>query len=95
MFQKPPQNHILNVTCKAEKNNRVQKLKILKRELKHKIRKFTSVKDFVFADPLLPFGTIREALRLLSPFGFCRCTSQHTKKPKELNFAERIKHKKK
>jgi len=33
----------------------------LKRELKYIIRKLTDWKDFVFANPLLPFGTIREA----------------------------------
>jgi len=37
------------------------KLKILKRELKHIIRRMTDWKNFVFADPLLPFGTIWEA----------------------------------
>ncbi|NOZ46449.1 MAG: hypothetical protein GXO79_06665 [Chlorobi bacterium] len=40
------------------------KLKILKRELKHIIEKLTDWKDFVFADPLLPFGTIREATHI-------------------------------
>jgi hypothetical protein len=33
----------------------------LTRELKHIIKKLTDWKDFVFADPLLPFGTIGEA----------------------------------
>ncbi len=36
-------------------------MKILKRELEYMINKFTDIKDFVFADPLLPYGTIREA----------------------------------
>jgi hypothetical protein len=33
----------------------------MKRVLKHIIRKLTDWKDFVFADPLLSFGTIKEA----------------------------------
>jgi hypothetical protein len=32
----------------------------LKQELEHKIGDMTYIKDFVFADPLLPCGTIRE-----------------------------------
>ena len=51
----------IQVSCKAEKRDRVQKLKMLKRDLKYIIGKLTDWKDFVFADPLLPFGTIREA----------------------------------
>jgi len=33
-------------------------LRVLKQELKHIIRKLTDWKDIVFADPILPFGTI-------------------------------------
>ena len=36
------------------------KLKILKREIKHIIEKLTNWEDFVFADPPLSYGTIRE-----------------------------------
>ena len=36
------------------------KLKILKRELIHIIGNLTNWKDFVFSDPLMPFGTNRE-----------------------------------
>jgi len=58
-------------------------LKILKRELKHIIRILTDIKDFVFADPLLPYGTIREATAHLSTFGFAN-TQCNPEKPKEL-----------
>ena len=58
-----PLLHIASaVTCKAKKRETAEhKLKILKRELENVIRKLFDWKDFVFADPLLPFGTSREA----------------------------------
>ena len=36
----------------------------LKRNLKHIIRKLTDWKDFVFADPLLPCGTIGKPMHI-------------------------------
>jgi len=44
-----------------ERETAEHKLKILKRKLKHIFRKSTDLKDFVFADSLLPFGTIWKA----------------------------------
>ena len=69
------------VTCKAKKRNRVVKLKVLKQENTSGIEKLVDIKKFVFADPLLPFGTIREANAHLGTFGFC----QHAKKPTRKN----------
>ena len=37
------------------------KLGILKQGVKHMIKKLTDWKDFVFANPLLPDGTIKKA----------------------------------
>ena len=53
--------HIISYLQGEERETVEHKLKILKRELEHIIKKLTNWKDFVFADPLLPFGTIREA----------------------------------
>ncbi len=44
--------------ARRRKRNAEHKLKILKQGIKHIIEKLTDWKDFVFADPLLPFGTI-------------------------------------
>ena len=46
--------HTQDRCAQAEKRNKVQKLKVLKRELKHIIRKLTDWKDFVFANAFLP-----------------------------------------
>ncbi len=47
--------------ARLKKETVEHKLKIFKQEIKHIIEKLTDWKDFVFADPLLPFGTIWEA----------------------------------
>ena len=62
MVVKPTQrNHSLTATCKAEKRKWVRKLKILKQVLEYKMGKQTDIKDFIFANPLLPCETIIEA----------------------------------
>ncbi len=55
-------NHIQQRYLQGEERETVEhKLKILKQEIKYMIEKLTNLKDFVFANPLLPFGTIWEA----------------------------------
>ena len=60
-FENPHYAYTEPLPARLRKETVEHKLKILKQELKHIIRKLTDWKDFVFADPLLPFGTIWEA----------------------------------
>ncbi len=58
----PQCKHTIYRYLQGEERETVEhKLKILILELKLIINKLTNWKNFVFADPLLPFGTIREA----------------------------------
>ena len=70
-------------TLPARQRNETEerKLKILKQENRHRIEKLVDINNFVFADPLLPFGTIREAKAHLGTFSFY----QHAKKPTRKN----------
>lgn len=77
----------LGVTCKAKKRNRMRKLKLLKQENRHRIEKLVDINNFVFARPLLPFGTIRKANAHLGTFGFCQHTKPTRKNQKSLNLS--------
>ena len=61
VFQNPALRIAKPLPARLKKETVEHKLKILKREIEHIIKKLTDWKNFVFADPLLPFGTIREA----------------------------------
>jgi hypothetical protein len=67
--------------ARQRKKTGEHKLKLLKQENRHRIEKLVDINNFVFADPLLPFGTIRETNAHLGTFGFC----QHAKKPTRKN----------
>ena len=67
----------MTVPARQRKKTVEYKLKLLKQENRHRIEKLVDINNFVFADPLLPFGTIRKANAHLDTFGFC----QHAKKP--------------
>ena len=61
-FKTPNASYTHRYLQGKERETVEHKLRILRREFKHIIDKLTDWKDFVFADPLLPFGSIREAL---------------------------------
>ena len=69
-FQNAVRTIFKPLTARLRKENRIRKLKILKQKLEHIIKKLTEIKDFVFADPLLPFGTIWEATANLAHLVF-------------------------
>jgi len=62
----------------------------LKQELKYLIRILTDLNDFVFADPLLPFGTIWNAYTHCTHLQITR-TTPRPKFAKEYNFIQREK----
>ena len=49
---------IHSLPARLIKRNRLRKLRILTREINYIIERLTKLKNFVFADPLLPFGTL-------------------------------------
>jgi len=60
----------------------------LKQENIHRIEELVDINNFVFADPLLPFGTIRKANAHLGTFGFCQQAKKPTRKnQKSLNLS--------
>ena len=53
-----------------ERETGEHKLKLLKQEIKHIIKKLVDLNNFVFADTLLPCGTIRKPNAHSGRFGF-------------------------
>jgi len=64
-------------------------LRILTREINYIIERLTKLKNFVFADPLLPFGTIWEANPHCSTFASPTSQRSKPKLAKELQFCLR------